>query len=334
MEVNLKKQNIYPKSDGFSPSSRTSYSFPFLQIQDEKQKSIYACNTFINLFFDQTYIELLEQDCYYRYEGLFDVYCQKIYKYKLYSNWDDIKKYFYETIAKDYNITCHWDEFYIPESPNYNLYHTDKECLIYGFDTNEQFFNVLSINNCRIMRYAVTSCQLFFSLTYLHEDECSFCFTRFNSKASASINLHPEKIRNDIFDYLNSSCKYLYFPNSTQKFGIQAMLHFCNYVNDKIQQCQFFDIDNVFVFLDHKKLFYQRLVILEEYALITNDRWPQRYLPILKMAEEFKDFYINFSKIASIKRKNKFSNMSYNINNLVYAEEELLYDLTTKGLMQ
>ena len=128
---NLKKQNIQQSSIMFSPSARTSYSFPFLQIHDTNIMGNYGCNSFINLFFDQTYIELFEKDCFYALDGLFDVYHQKIYKYKLCPNSEEIRKYFFEKIENGYCITCHWDEFYVSESHNFKLNHTDKECLIY-----------------------------------------------------------------------------------------------------------------------------------------------------------------------------------------------------------
>lgn len=294
----------------------------------------YGCNSFINLFFDQTYIELFEKDCFYALDGLFDVYHQKIYKYKLCPNSEEIRKYFFEKIENGYCITCHWDEFYVSDSYNYKLNHTDKECLIYGFDSQNQSFYVLGINNCNISFYKVTSPEFFMSLVCVNKDEYSFRFTRYEPKAADNLNLYSKKIRDDIVDYLTSSCRYLSFPNSTQKFGIEALLQFCNYLSTIIHEHLLFDIDNIFVILDHKKLFFHRLVVLEKHGLITNERWADKYAKVLKMAREFKEYCTIYLKELNSGEKNASFERYKHVNELIHTEENLLHELVNRGFKQ
>ena len=270
-------------------STRSSYATLFIKIGKNDDVLKYAiCHTLTNIFFEESYLEIVDHYTNYVLRDLLDTKHRSFYRQQLIESKKDIITFIQEKLSDNYYITCYLDDFFIKGSSHYNSQHFCSEHLVYGFNSGGCFFDVISFNDAGLFDNKL-SFDLFLSSLYdFSDDLVPFSYSKLKHGIDYSFNKHF--IKQNISDYFESKNRFWVLDNSKKTFGLKALQSFYKYVNYLIDNRLPISTNDCLLLLDHKRMFAKRLEYLEESAIITSDHWAEIYTPVLQMARKQVDF--------------------------------------------
>lgn len=269
--------------------TRPSYATLFVKIGENDGLLKYAiCHTLTNIYFEESYLEIVDHYTNYVLRDLFDTNHRSFYRQKIIESKNEIIIFLQEKLTNNYYITCYLDDYFIKGSSHYNIQHFCNEHLVYGFDRVDSVFDVISFNDNGFIDNKI-SFDLFFSSLYIFPDDLvPFSYSKLKCDNDYSFNKHF--IRQNISDYVESKNRFWVLDNSKKTFGLKALQSFYKYFNYLIDNRLPISTNDCLLLLDHKRMFAKRLEYLEESAIITSDHWAEIYTPVLQMARKQVDF--------------------------------------------
>ncbi len=313
-------------------SSRTLYAFPYYQIQNKNCRRKYIINSFINIYFDKTYIELFETDCLYEKQELFFSKIETIFRYRMVVNSNEVDRYLIRQLNSGMSFTCHVDDYFIPGTPNFENVHSDKEILVIKFCEDKKYL-AITVIDCKIKKVKISCEQLRNAIISLNNSSVTFIFRKYNNNNHFEIDI--DKIKEDIHDYLISKSRFSFFPPDGCLFGSDAVISLIEYIDNRINRFETIDIDNASVLLDHKIMFYCRLKYLEQLKIISDSNLSQKYKKVVDIFKEYTLFCSEYKNLVTnrcLHYKQELAIKKPEIESIVEYEASLLRGILNTGL--
>ncbi len=214
--------------------SNPSYSYKILicEITSPEQVGTFVANSFINVFYEPTYLDLYEEDPFFERESIFTVNRYKIYASNVQPDYSLFLDYIKKRIEKGYFAIAHWDQYYLPSSDNYLKNHLDEEHLVYGIDLNKKNIYAYSSAFGSQRDYILSFKDYFCSNLLFSESYSVYQFVKFNPELSSELNL--VKVAKDLDDYLKSTCRFYFNVNKERRYGLNAIRYYTDMLNSKL----------------------------------------------------------------------------------------------------
>ena len=300
--------------------SNPSYSYKILicETTSPEQVRTFISNSFINVFYEPSYLDLYEEDPFFERESIFTVNRYQIYASNVQPDYSLFVNYLKNRIEKGYFAIAHWDQYYLPDSDYYLKNHFDEEHLVYGIDLNKKKVYAFSSSFDARRDYSVSFKDYFCSNLLFSKSNITYQFVKYNPEYSSELNL--VKIKNDLYDYLKSTCRFYFNVHQERRYGLNAFRYYIARLGSMLTSDNTDITLHTCVICDHILLTQIRLQELSS-ANIIDEQFVNRY----NQMSVFKDRIFHISKNLRMDySESKKKSLIELLSDYCHQEEEIL----------
>lgn len=177
-----------------------------------------------------------------------------------------------------------YNEFYIPGKAQFQKKYFYHDFILFGFDCDKQvFYSAGYLSDGYYQQFLIPMDSFVQSISSLKDHQLNFHFIKYKNGIVNKIDL--KMIYEDLFDFLHSINRRS-IVNKDKVFGVDCETVFVNYL-DSLRNCSTHspvDVRHSKLFLELKKLMYERLLYLSTNSIIDEDI-AQKYRDVCTMQE-------------------------------------------------
>ena len=195
----------------------------------------------------------------------------------------EIKNLLIHSLRQGKYVHLQMNTFFLPNDVSYQAYHRAVECLLYGFDDDNQEFYFIRFFPSKPITLCTASFDDVLNAVCKKEDhQIILDILQFNE--DFTFRLDEKTLYNDLYDFLHSTRQIPQMtPNCDIQYGVESLNRFRDYISKIGVYYEYMDRKYFSSFYDFQTIIYIRYRYLKEngYLLTDNSDQQESKLPIL-----------------------------------------------------
>lgn len=306
------------------------YAYPLAIILNHKETHPWFYSNYIQLAFDKDFYSPVPF-CFYMYDYAINPWLnvQRLQRNIFDITGQDIVDFVKNALDNQYYVYLNVDEYHIPERSNFHKKHISHDVLVYGYDLENNTFDVLGFNDKTIFKNSKVRFSEFrhsFASLDIIENNCHQIYLyQYNPHGTYSFN--TELVIETLEDYLfsrNTSKKVSMLTEEWDRhYGMDSYKQLNNYYQGLLNNDLYIDVKFTHILWEHKKVMGLRAKYMCDLGLITEEL-VEAALKIEDQALVLRNLFIKYSMTH---KKNIIFKMIEMTHSLQKEEEQLIKNI-------